>query len=925
MPPQFKKPLEYDPALAQQTLQKSYVHSGAAQEAKKRTFLAELGLADEEYELEDDEEEEELLEDDEEPLLVASSSRGHTQANGRAPLPSYGYRDLFGKEMEARRRQMIDVKGYDQYLNDLFNRSNEQLQALRAEPGLQYPGNVEVIPELQHELRALHEELKELRSQQQDASARSPDSDSDEERASNSELVKQVTTLQRQLAVRDAKLKELEEEASRLKARLSHSDELSSSSAASNAEVQALQKQLSEMRATLQAKDREAAVLRTKGSIGASAAGSAEELALVMKQRDEAMLARETLQQQLSQARSEVAASEASFRAQQAALASSADSGEAIAALQDQIRELSEQHSRRVAELEAELRQKQVQIQQLQTTKSDALAAMKEMKGKMATVKSDAAAQYKNQLQMVQAKLDELHMLREGVLEELVTFQAEILSDKVITQMTRMARDKEISRVRSAQSDLRAKLNDMESKLKDAREEAETVRQEAAQAAKIRELEAAGQIAHFREKWRVEFDKRRKLHNMVLELKGNIRVLCRVRPLLEKERTVANGDASSMPVRVMGEEALRVAAVDNKPEKDFDFDRVLAPDEGQDKLYDEVAALVTSVLDGFNVAIMAYGQTGSGKTFTMEGPEGNPGVNLRALADLFKLAEDRTGAFTTTFSASVLEIYNEQIYDLLVSGAQDGDKLDVKQGPDGMYVAGLKVEEVRDMADVTALIGRGKSNRSTYATNMNEHSSRSHLVLSVYVNSTSKLNGTTLRGKLHLIDLAGSERLSRTGAQGDRLKEAQAINKSLSALGDVIQALQQRNAHIPYRNSKLTRLLEDSLGGNSKCVMIVNVSPAAENVSETKCSLEFASRARKVELGRARANVVSQSEGGVLNGGSGAGVGGSTSSSVAASPAPTRPASGRATPESGISRTASRETFTSSMGRRTPGPSSLGR
>ena len=270
------------------------------------------------------------------------------------------------------------------------------------------------------------------------------------------------------------------------------------------------------------------------------------------------------------------------------------------------------------------------------------------------------------------------------------------------------------------------------------------------QVAKIRELEAQGQIMHFREKWRTEFDKRRKLHNVVLELKGNIRVLCRVRPMLDKERggLDAAAAAASMPVRCPTEETVRVAAVDNKAEKEFEFDRVLSPEEGQDKvskdigaaagghgagcgrrgvcddhrhmpfterslyefaftrfsrtssrvslsfaspalpsfphstraqLYDEVAALVVSVLDGYNVAIMAYGQTGSGKTFTMEGPEGNPGVNLRALGDLFRLAEERAAEYAFSFSASVLEIYNEQIYDLLMNGAQDGDKLDVKQ------------------------------------------------------------------------------------------------------------------------------------------------------------------------------------------------------------------------------------------------------
>lgn len=155
----------------------------------------------------------------------------------------------------------------------------------------------------------------------------------------------------------------------------------------------------------------------------------------------------------------------------------------------------------------------------------------------------------------------------------------------------------------------------------------------------------------------------------------------------------------------------------------------------------------------------------AGKTYTMEGPEGDPGVNLRALRELFKLADERSEELTHTFSASVLEIYNEQIYDLLSGSKEQDDKLDVKQGPEGMFVPGLRVEEVRSMDDVAMLIGRGKSNRSTFATNMNEHSSRSHLVLSLYVMSSHLTRGTTMRGKLHLIDLAGSERLSRTGAQ----------------------------------------------------------------------------------------------------------------------------------------------------------------
>ncbi|KAK3251889.1 kinesin-like protein [Cymbomonas tetramitiformis] len=143
------------------------------------------------------------------------------------------------------------------------------------------------------------------------------------------------------------------------------------------------------------------------------------------------------------------------------------------------------------------------------------------------------------------------------------------------------------------------------------------------------------------------------------------------------------------------------------------------------------------------------------------------------------------------------------------------------------------------------------SRRATFATNMNEHSSRSHYLLSVNVQTINNLTGAVYLGKLHLVDLAGSERISKTGAEGSRLKEAQAINKSLSALGDVISSLASKDKHIPYRNSKLTYLLQDSLGGNSKCLMFCQVSPSEEQMEETQCSLEFASRVRSVELGQA--------------------------------------------------------------------------
>jgi len=168
-----------------------------------------------------------------------------------------------------------------------------------------------------------------------------------------------------------------------------------------------------------------------------------------------------------------------------------------------------------------------------------------------------------------------------------------------------------------------------------------------------------------------------------------------------------------------------------------------------------------------------------------------------------------------------------------------------------MYVQGLTQETVQTEEEVLKLFKRGNSNRSIGRTNMNEHSSRSHSLLSVEVEGENLIAGIKYFGKLHLIDLAGSERLSKSLATGERLKEAQAINKSLSALGNVIEALQKKTNHVPYRNSKLTYLLSDSLGGHAKTLMFINVSPNSTDAEETNCSLTFATRVRKVELGQA--------------------------------------------------------------------------
>lgn len=357
-------------------------------------------------------------------------------------------------------------------------------------------------------------------------------------------------------------------------------------------------------------------------------------------------------------------------------------------------------------------------------------------------------------------------------------------------------------------------------------------------------------IALLRDNYERELKLRKKVFNQLQELKGNIRVYARLRPMGDKERA---DKANHGVVTIPRDGELKIDNSSKKQVFNFEFEKVFSPQSTQAEVFDEVQDLVLSVLDGFNVCIFAYGQTGSGKTFTMEGPKENPGVNTRALEKLFADVASKQGEWDYGLRITLLEIYNEKVQDLLSD--DPSPNLKVVQGKEGMSVLGLTHAAVSSADEVQKLLQRGKKNRHVTKTDMNEHSSRSHLILSVYAAGTNRLTGASSMGKLHLIDLAGSERISRSGVTGEALKEAQKINYSLSALGNVISARANRKEHVPYRDSMLTYLLQDSLEKNSKTLMFVQLSPAVESVNETVCSLRFAERVRKVELGKAGRNV----------------------------------------------------------------------
>ncbi|KAJ1387439.1 P-loop containing nucleoside triphosphate hydrolase [Sesbania bispinosa] len=356
-------------------------------------------------------------------------------------------------------------------------------------------------------------------------------------------------------------------------------------------------------------------------------------------------------------------------------------------------------------------------------------------------------------------------------------------------------------------------------------------------------------------KYLEECSERRRLYNEVIELKGNIRVFCRCRPLNESE--IANGSASAVNFESSSDNELQVICSDSS-KKQFKFDYVFRPEDNQEAVFSQTKPIVTSVLDGFNVCIFAYGQTGTGKTFTMEGTPEHRGVNYRTLEELFRIAEERHGVMKYELHVSMLEVYNEKIRDLLVENSTQPTKkkLEIKQAAEGTQeVPGLVEARVCGTEDVWELLKTGNRVRSVGSTCANELSSRSHCLLRVTVVGENLINGQKTRSHLWLVDLAGSERVGKTEAEGERLKESQFINKSLSALGDVISALASKSAHIPYRNSKLTHILQSSLGGDCKTLMFVQVSPSATDLGETLCSLNFATRVRGIESGPARKQV----------------------------------------------------------------------
>ncbi|CAD7966725.1 unnamed protein product [Amoebophrya sp. A120] len=357
---------------------------------------------------------------------------------------------------------------------------------------------------------------------------------------------------------------------------------------------------------------------------------------------------------------------------------------------------------------------------------------------------------------------------------------------------------------------------------------------------------------------------RRKYHNQIQELKGAIRVYARVRPLIAKEKN----DNEEQWLSKLDEFSVNLKRAERRENKEYTFDGIFDHNNTQEQVFRDCKDLIQSAVDGYNITIFAYGQTGAGKTHTMYGGEGEQaGLVPRTIKEIFTIKTKNSNRydhlhscitfmlFRVVHSESLLqvkvymvEVYRDELADLLLHGKKKSPgQLEIKRDSRGtIYIENVSEMEVQSAEELQMWLDRGMEKRHTAATKMNTDSSRSHLITTILLEVYNRSKKTTALGKISLVDLAGSERLKKSEATGEQAKEAMAINKSLTALGDVIEALTSKAKHIPYRNHKLTELMSDSLGGNAKTLMFANCSPAASNAEESMGTMNYASRAKLI-------------------------------------------------------------------------------
>ena len=360
----------------------------------------------------------------------------------------------------------------------------------------------------------------------------------------------------------------------------------------------------------------------------------------------------------------------------------------------------------------------------------------------------------------------------------------------------------------------------------------------------IREIQDLKQIQSSKEQeLKDSIRQRRLLHNQLEDLRGKIRVFCRVRPMNEDESRHSCTNIAS----ISDEFSINIEA---KPGlvKTHVYDTVFGPNATQEEVFEDIRRLIQSGVDGYNVCIFAYGQTGSGKTHTIQGYPGCPGITPRGIQELYSLIGNLPQGYTCTVSCYMVELYIQQLIDLLrPKSNEQGSSLTIKTDSKGMtYIPEVNLVTTHSAEELMEVYESGIKNRHICKTKMNDTSSRSHLIFCVIISVSNNESEIKSVGKISFVDLAGSEKVDKSEATTKGLKETIAINKSLSALGDVISALVNKVSHIPYRNNKLTMLMSDSIGGTSKTLMFVNISPASMNREETITSLHYGDRMKLI-------------------------------------------------------------------------------
>lgn len=328
---------------------------------------------------------------------------------------------------------------------------------------------------------------------------------------------------------------------------------------------------------------------------------------------------------------------------------------------------------------------------------------------------------------------------------------------------------------------------------------------------------------------------------------NNIKVVARFRPHNENE--IKLQDEGGLPcVQFLDQSSLLVN------NENYTFDRIFDPQSSQRDIFDfSVTQTVDDLFNGYNGTVLAYGQTGSGKSYTMMGSsindEDKKGIIPRIADAIFEKIANGDENIEFTLSVSYMEIYMEMIRDLLTTDPQPSNSLSIQEDKtNGVHVRNLSKIYISSSKELYSVLERGSDLRVTSSTEMNMESSRSHAIFQLNLTQINQLDGSTKRSKLFLVDLAGSEKVGKTGASGQTLDEAKKINSSLSSLGNVINALTDlKSTYIPYRDSKLTRILQESLGGNSRTSLIINCSPSTFNVQETISTLRFGTRAKKIK------------------------------------------------------------------------------